>query len=47
MIAVYSITRKDVTIYTKNGLCVLVTSESIEEVTRRYNIKDADIHITL
>lgn len=46
MLAFYSISNKDITIYNNIGTCMLITRESIEEVMRKYNIKDSDIHIT-
>ncbi len=46
MIAFYSIENKDITIYNSLGTCLLITRESIEEVMRKYNIKDSDVYIT-
>ena len=47
MTLVYSITNKDITIFDKNGRCLLITAEPIEAVIKRYDIKDADIRVTL
>ncbi len=46
MTAFYSVSNKDITIYNNAGTCILITKEPIEEVMRRYNIKDSDIHVT-
>jgi hypothetical protein len=47
VIIVYSITNKDITVYNRNGTCLLVTSESIDAVMKKYKFKNPEIQITL
>jgi len=45
MIAVYSMTNKDIAIYSKNGNLLFYTTDSIYEVMKKYNINNSDVHI--
>lgn len=45
MIAVYSMTNKDIAIYSKNGNLLFYTTDSIYEVMQKYNIDNSDVYI--
>ena len=45
MIAVYSMTNKDIAIYSKKGNLLLYTADSIYEVMKKYNINNSDVYI--
>ena len=49
MEAYYSITNKDLTIYNKDGICICRINAPFDmnEIAKKYNIADENIHIAL
>lgn len=49
MEAYYSITNKDLTIYNASGICItrIYAPFDMNEIAKKYNIADKDIHIAL
>ncbi len=48
LIAVYSITNKDVSLYNEAGLCICtIPCANINAIMQEYSIKDSNLHVTL
>ena len=47
MIAIYSITNKDIAICSREGNILFYTTDPIYDVMKKYNISDSDVHIAL
>lgn len=45
MVAEYSIVNKNIAIYSKNGTLLFYTSDSIDEVMRKYGIDASHVRI--
>ncbi len=45
MIAVFSVINKDIAVYSKSGILLFYTTDSIDEVMKKYSINDSDVRI--